>query len=232
MVSRYIKIHDDIRESIENGLWKVGDKIPSERELTDIFKASRMTIRQAVLLLVEENILERKIGSGTYVAKEKYQDKLDGIMSFTELIKLAGKTSKSKIVSYHIANASLSEKKHLKLQDEVNVLKIERIRYAGDEPIAFEVVVIPETLIKNINKKQLTGSLYEALNKGQNITVSKAIQTVTAIVATEKIAEYLNIKRTSPILMLRQVSFDQNNHPFEYVRTQYVGSKFEFYIEH
>ena len=64
----YIQIHNQLRENIESGKWKVGQKIPAERELAASFDVSRMTLRQAIQALVDEGILERRVGSGTVVA--------------------------------------------------------------------------------------------------------------------------------------------------------------------
>ena len=69
----YIQIHDQIKSEIEQGIWKIGDRLPSERELAVKFNVSRMTLRQAIQNLADEGILERKIGSGTYVARKKYK---------------------------------------------------------------------------------------------------------------------------------------------------------------
>ena len=66
----YIQIHDQIKSEIEQGIWKIGDRLPSERELAVKFNVSRMTLRQAIQNLADEGILERKIGSGTYVARK------------------------------------------------------------------------------------------------------------------------------------------------------------------
>ena len=61
----YIRIHDAIKEKIEANHWKIGDRLPSERDLSIQFGVSRMTLRQAIQTLADEGILERKIGSGT-----------------------------------------------------------------------------------------------------------------------------------------------------------------------
>ncbi|MFC2366000.1 MAG: GntR family transcriptional regulator, partial [Streptococcus mutans] len=68
MLPAYIRIHDQIKKEIDEGLWKIGDRLPSERDLAERFEVSRMTLRQAITLLVEEGILERRVGSGTYIA--------------------------------------------------------------------------------------------------------------------------------------------------------------------
>ena len=105
----YIQIHNQIKKDIEAGKWKIGEKIPSERELAENFSVSRMTLRQAIQTLVDEGILERKIGSGTFVARKKVQEKMSGITSFTEITEAQGKVPTSKTVSYLITIPSLSE---------------------------------------------------------------------------------------------------------------------------
>ena len=223
----YIQIHNQIKKDIEAGKWKIGEKIPSERELAENFSCvSRMTLRQAIQTLVDEGILERKIGSGTFVARKKVQEKMSGITSFTEITEAQGKVPTSKTVSYLITIPSLSESEKLNLDDNQKVLRMERIRFADDVPICFEVATVPLELVKD----QITSSLYRTLEEN-GLIIGHAQQTVSAMLASERIADFLQLKKGDAILRLRQVSFLQDGSPFEYVRTQYAGDRYEFYLE-
>lgn len=226
----YIQIHNQIKKDIEAGKWKIGEKIPSERELAENFSVSRMTLRQAIQTLVDEGILERKIGSGTFVARKKVQEKMSGITSFTEITEAQGKVPTSKTVSYLITIPSLSESEKLNLDDNQKVLRMERIRFADDVPICFEVATVPLELVKNYDKTQITLSLYRTLEEN-GLIIGHAQQTVSAMLASERIADFLQLKKGDAILRLRQVSFLQDGSPFEYVRTQYAGDRYEFYLE-
>lgn len=226
----YIQIHNQIKKDIEAGVWSVGDRIPSERELALEFNVSRMTLRQAVQTLVEEGILERQVGAGTFVARKKVQEKMTGVTSFTELMEEQGKKPSSRTVSYLVTTPSLSEMERLKLKDDEKVLRMERIRYADEVPICFEVATLPYGLVKDYERSQITTSLYRTLEESGR-EIGHAQQSVSAQVASERIAEYLNIKRGSAILRLRQITELGDGTPFEYVRTQYAGDKFEFYLE-
>lgn len=226
----YIQIHNQIKKDIEAGVWAVGDRIPSERELALEFNVSRMTLRQAVQTLVEEGILERQVGAGTFVARKKVQEKMTGVTSFTELMEEQGKKPSSRTVSYLVTTPSLSEMERLKLKDDEKVLRMERIRYADEVPICFEVATLPYSLVKDYERNQITTSLYRTLEESGR-KIGHAQQSVSAQVASERIAEYLNIKRGSAILRMRQITELGDGTPFEYVRTQYAGDKFEFYLE-
>ncbi len=227
----YIQIHDQIKTKIESGFWKIGDRLPSERDLSVQFGVSRMTLRQAIQTLADEGILERKIGSGTYVARQKVQEKMSGTTSFTDIMLSQGRVPSSKVVSYFYTAPSSSEMEKLQLQENEQILRMERVRYADDVPICFEVASIPESLIKNFSKGEVTSSLYKTLEEKGGHKIGGANQTISAMLAAEQIAEYLQIKRGDAILRMRQVSFFEDGRPFEYVRTQYVGNRFEFYLE-
>ncbi|MFC6175313.1 GntR family transcriptional regulator [Companilactobacillus huachuanensis] len=227
----YIQIHNEIRKEIESGKWAVGERIPSERQLSQDFDVSRMTLRQAIQTLVDEGILQRQVGSGTYVASSKVQEKMSGTTSFTEITESQGKKPSSKTVSYHVADPSISEIEKLKLKNGDQVLRMERIRYADKQPICFEVATIPIVIVNSLNKKDITSSLYKALEDKAGLKLGDATQTVSAILASEKIANFLNVKRGSAVLRVRQVTTLDDERPFEYVRSQYAGDRFEFYLE-
>jgi len=227
----YIQIHNEIRKEIESGKWTVGERIPSERQLSQDFDVSRMTLRQAIQTLVDEGILQRQVGSGTYVASSKVQEKMSGTTSFTEITEGQGKKPSSKTVSYHVADPSISEIEKLKLKNGDQILRMERIRYADNQPICFEVTTIPMDIVSTLNKKDITSSLYKALEDKAGLKLGTATQTVSAMLSSEKIANFLNVKRGSAILRVRQVTTLDDDRPFEYVRSQYAGDRFEFYLE-
>jgi GntR family transcriptional regulator len=125
------------------GKWQVGQRIPAERELAESFQVSRMTLRQAIQTLVDDGILERHVGSGTFVANRKVQDKMSGVTSFTELMLAAGKQPSSKTISYHVMTPSQSEVERLQLPKDAKVLRMERVRYGSGVPICYEVTAGP-----------------------------------------------------------------------------------------
>lgn len=227
----YIQIHNKIKKDIENQRWNVGERIPAERQLSEDFNVSRMTLRQAIKTLEDEGILERRLGSGTYVASQKVQEKVSGIMGFTELMHSQGKTPSSKTISYRIIQPSSSEIEKLQLDDGELVLRMERVRFADDVPICYEVASIPEKLIKHYSKDEITKSLYETLENKGHVTFGHVEQRIGASVANEEIARLLDFKKGDAVVMRNQISHLDNNEPFEYVRAYYVAERFEFVFE-
>ncbi|ANY11874.1 GntR family transcriptional regulator [Leuconostoc lactis] len=224
---RYIQIHNQIKARIEAGEWQSHKRLPAERELAAAFNVSRMTLRQAVQTLVDEGLLERKVGSGTYVAEQKVSERALGMTSFTELMAATGRVARTKTVSYKVTSPSASEMTRLQLTQNDEVIVMERLRMGDDEPILLERTTVPAKLVTNFSKHDLTESLYVTLGKA-GVQPGRAEQTISASLANERLAELLQIKRGDAMLTVRQVSFDQNDRPFEYVRSYYVGERFEF----
>lgn len=230
MKAAYITIHDQIKEEIDQGIWKIGQRLPSERDLADIFQVSRMTLRQAVTLLVEEGVLTRKVGSGTYVASTRVQEKMRGTTSFTDIVQLQGKTPSSKLLSYTRTLPNEQECKQLNLTSQDSIVRMERVRYADDLPVVYEVASIPAGLIENVRKEEVTNHFFKTLTDN-GYEIGKSQQTIYARLANDKVAKHLQIAKNEAILALRQVSYLTNGQPFEYVNSQYVGERFEFYLE-
>lgn len=232
MTAIYIRIHDEIKHQIETGVFEVGQRLPSERVMAEQFGVSRMTLRQAVTSLVEEGILTRYVGSGTFVASDRVREKMRGTTSFTEIIQNLGKTPSSKVLSYQKTKANEVECDKLQLKKGAQIIRMERIRYADELPICYEVASIPYRLIEDFAKNDIANHFYETLaNAGKKIGRSEQI--ISAKIVNKEIANFLSIKQSSAILALTQVSYLANSDetPFEYVLSQYVGERFEFYLE-
>lgn len=232
MTAIYIRIHDEIKHQIETGVFEVGQRLPSERVMAEQFGVSRMTLRQAVTSLVEEGILTRYVGSGTFVASDRVREKMRGTTSFTEIIQNLGKTPSSKVLSYQKTKANEVECDKLQLKKGAQIIRMERIRYADELPICYEVASIPYRLIEDFAKNEIANHFYETLaNAGKKIGRSEQI--ISAKIVNKEIANFLSIKQSSAILALTQVSYFANSDetPFEYVLSQYVGERFEFYLE-
>ncbi|BDR57180.1 GntR family transcriptional regulator [Xylocopilactobacillus apis] len=227
----YIAIYNDIRKKIETNSWQVGQKLPSERELAKVYNVSRMTLRQAIQFLVRNGLLIRRVGAGTFVASKKIQEKMEGVTGFSELIRAQGKVPSLKTVSFVEGIPNDTEKQILNLSAKEKIVRIERIRFGDKSPICFEIAAVPMSFIDGSKKEEVTNSLYSTIKKNSGCQIGRAEQTVTAVLSNEKISRYLEIPRASAILKLQQVSYLDDDRPFELVIAQYVGDRFEFYLE-
>ena len=146
-------------------------------------------------------------------------------------MKSLGKVPSSTTISYHLTIPSQVEIEKLDLKEGDQVVRMERIRSGNDVPICFEVATIPASLVKGLSKEEVTTSFWETLEHKAHLYPGHAVQHISATKANERIATYLNVKRGDPLLRMTQLSYLQDGTPFEYVHTQYVGSRFEFVLE-
>ena len=155
---------------IENEELKPGDMIPTERELCDIQGVSRMTINKAIMSLVNEGVLYKKQGRGTFVAKPKEKQEIYRLKSFTEEMNEKGLTTSTKIISFEVKEATKKNKSVLKIAEEFNkVIEIRRLRMTEKDPVAIETVWIPEYLFKGMTADMIEGkSLYDIFNQQYN----------------------------------------------------------------
>ena len=107
---------------------------------------------------------------------------------------------------------------------------MERIRYADNIPLVYEVASIPEKFIKRVKRNDITEHFFQTLI-ANGYEIGKSQQTIYAKTASDRVASYLEVAKGHAILALTQVSYFTDGKPFEYVRSQYVGDRFEFYLE-
>ncbi|WP_018664793.1 GntR family transcriptional regulator [Heyndrickxia acidiproducens] len=226
----YFQIQEHIRQKVAHGEWKTGKAIPSERLLSEEFEVSRMTVRQAVQGLVEEGLLTRKRGSGTFVSKHKVEQSLEGRTSFTQLMAARGMKASNKVISFKQREATAAEMDALHLEKQTQMLHIERIRYGDEIPIAFESIATPAAIAGGITPEELNQSFYQFLEQKKGLRLGDGRQSIEAVAAPVPLAKLLQIETGSPVLSIERITTLADGTPFEYVKAQYAGSRFKFYL--
>src|SRR5882672_10285263 len=132
----YQRIQSGILKRIETGQLRPGDVVHSERELAKMHRVSLMTARHALVALEKEGMVERRRGAGTFVAAPKIH--FNKLMSYTE--QMAGRSliAGSKVLFLKAVASDHEAAARLSLPPTSNVIKLERLRHAAGEPLAFE----------------------------------------------------------------------------------------------
>ena len=227
----YLRVKDWLRAAIEKGDYRPGDRIPSEHELMKRFGVSRSTVRHAISELVLEGWLYRIQGSGTYVARPKYRQTLSRLTSFTEDMRLLGLTPRAKLLLCRVEGADEPIAAALSLTPGEEVIRIERLRFADDEPMALNTSILPRRLVPGLEEMDLEkGSLYEVLEKRYGLILSRAEQTLEPALADAYAAELLGVPVGAPLLLVEGVVYLKNGAPAEWVRILYRGDRYKFHI--
>ena len=134
----YHQVAETLRESLARGEWRPGDLMPSEQELQRRFEVSRVTIRQAMNLLVNEGLIFRQRGRGTFVAHPTIEQGLARIVSFTEDMARRGFTPGTEMLESELIPASPEIAARLDVMPGEELARIRRLRIADDEPMSIE----------------------------------------------------------------------------------------------
>ncbi|MBO0601359.1 GntR family transcriptional regulator [Sporosarcina sp. E16_3] len=229
-VPMYAQIEDYLKSQILQGGFVIGMAIPSERELTDTFGVSRMTVRQSITNLVNEGLLYREKGRGTYVATPKIEQPLS-LTSFTEDMLSRGMKPSNKLVSFEKKIPEIDIAQELQLAKGEEVFIVKRIRYADDKPMAIERSYLPVKLVPDLELNNIEGSLYSFIEKDKRLIISHASQRMEAVLVNKEDAEFLQICMPSAVLMIERISYLTNDVPIEIVRSTYRADRYKFISE-
>lgn len=199
----YYQVMEDIREKINNGIWKIGQCIDSERELSENYCVSRMTVRQALGELVKEGILIREKGKGTFVCEPKVKQR--DIMSFTEIAQKSGLKTETEILDFCKIPTPEFIKDVLAFD---YVYKIKRVRAAGGEKIGEETVYIPDKYCQNLDINILKGSLYRFLEE-QGHLIYNSESNIQALLIDNYYKSLFNIDTEISLLKIRSKNFTE-----------------------
>ena len=228
----YQQLYEMLRAQISSGSWRPGDMLPTENSLLDQYQVSRATVRQAFDALVQEGLVYRERGRGTFVAHPTVQQGLVRIVSFTEDMRQRGFEPGTQVLSAELIPANTDLAKVLDIETGDELVRIERLRLADGEPMSIETSYLVHRYCPGILDHDYTRNpLREILDKDYGVRIERATQAIRAVSAAVEIAERLSIKPTSALLNIERVSLSQHGVPVEFLRIYHRGDRYVLYNE-
>jgi GntR family transcriptional regulator len=223
----YQQLQKGLRAAIAAKSLGPDDALPPERDLAEQFAVSRITVRKALDGLVEEGLLTRKQGSGTFVAG-RVEKNFSKLTSFSEDMAARGRRSHSVWISRSEGAVTPEESMTLGLGPGSAVFRFSRVRFADDLPMALEFTTVPATVLASLD--DVGTSLYEALERtGHRPT--RALQRLRAVLFTESQAELLDIQPNDPGLLIERRGSTSNGQVVELTQSFYRGDAYDFVAE-
>lgn len=227
--SVFQEVADKIKKRVVEGVYVSAQRLPSEYDLAKEFDVSRLTVRKAIDSLIQQNVLVKQKGKGTYVMKqsEKIQSGRSGLQGFTEAAKAYGKDSQTKVITFEKLSAIPDEAvEALQLESGEAVYHITRVRSIDKEPMTVEDLYIKAAYVPTITKKQASGSLFTLIE--EQIEISYSHQEVEAILMTEKLSELLQVEEGNPVLMVHSITYSADAKPILYDTSYYRADRYTF----
>lgn len=220
----YMQIANNIRAYISEGNVAAGEALPPERDLCDMTGTSRVTVRKALDKLVEDKILRRKQGAGTFVLPQ-VEHLASSLSGFSGDARNRGHKTKTIWIMKAYGTPTVEEADILQIPRSDKVVRLGRVRLSDGEPLAIEQAVIPAILLPGI--EEIAESLYQALDIKGNRPV-KGTQKVQASLANPTEAGLLSVAENSEILRIERRSYLQDGTPVELTRSAYRGDRYDF----
>lgn len=222
----YKRIKQQIIAEIEAGQYPEGKQIPPERELSILYNVSRITIRNAISELVNENYLKREQGRGTFVSRKKWDKNLSVITSFTDMCRSMNCVPDAKVIKLVIEEATEMDHTYLSIPIGDPVIVIERIRYADSVPVSLEINRFIQEYAFLLSEDLNHCSMYELIKTKHGLTFEHASRFVEIKFADLRLSTYLNVKKQHPILSLSGTTSDNEGRLACYTEQLIIGDKF------
>jgi len=229
-IALYYQLKEELRRKILSNEWKEGSKLPSEKEICEIFGVSRITVRKAIEALQDENYIIKKQGRGTFVQSRAIGQKLHKFYSFSEELSKLGIKETTKLLTFEVIIPGKAIREALKLDTEEKVFWIKRIRYMDALAYTIEHSYIPIKFAPELTDELIQkNGLYKTL-KMFNIFLDHATETFSAINITKEDARDMELQNNEAAINLTRVTYSGTS-IVEYCKSVVRGDVFQYTVE-
>jgi GntR family transcriptional regulator len=231
-VPLYLQIKEHLLAKIDAGAWPEESMIPTESELCGEYGVSKITVREAIKLLVREGRLSRIAGKGTFITPQKIEQRLNRFFSFTRWAQQNGLEPASRILKVETLPADVHIARHLDIPEREPVTRIERLRLGNSEPLMLECIWIPASLCPDIHLHDLSNvPLNDILQNVYGIVLVKARESIEPQTADDYVSKLLSIEREVLLLHVEHTAYASGNRIVYFATSSYRGDRVKFTIE-
>ena len=227
-IPHYIRIKKYLRELVAQA--KPHDSIPSEAQLSAQFSVSRGTVKQAVMDLVNEGILYRKQGSGTFVSEPRITRSFDRLPSFTEDIRRMGKGPHTRILSLKQVPAPPHLIQLFELAASDSLMKFKRVVSTEGTPVVVVTSYLNPHVYPHLKAEEIKDSLYEALKSKYGLIPTQAQDTYSIVDVAPQTAALLQCRKNASVCFSQRVAYLADGRVAEYVESFIRSDRFKFNI--
>jgi GntR family transcriptional regulator len=210
----YRQVRDVLVKRIADGTWQAGQALPSEAEIAAEIGVSQGTVRKALDEMTAENLVTRRQGRGTFVARH------DDARILFQFFKLMPDSGEKRFPESRVLSVSTGPEPEaaqmLGLHDEDPIIRIERVRSLNGERCILESICLPAHLFRGLEARELPNNLYELYASEYGVTIARATERLKAVAAKARQAKLLGGAVRDPLLRIDRTAFALDGHPVEW----------------
>lgn len=223
-------VYQDIKQKIDEGIYKTDTMLPSENRLCELYGASRDTIRKALQLLRDQGYIQSQKGKGSVVInRQQYVFPVSGVISYKELVQRLNFNSQTTLVSEQQQALPVECFKtvdpHAKPKQ---VTKLVRLRDMNGEPVIIDIDYIDTEVVPAISKEVAEDSLYAYFEGKLHLVIAYAKKEITVEPATEQDQELLHLQAGSVVVVVKSVTSLEDTTAFQYTESRHRPDRFRF----
>lgn len=224
----YRQIADALREKITAGELKPGDALPTESSLQETFSVSRVTVRQALKLLTEEQIIESIQGSGSYVREERVNYDIYQLTGFYEKLADRNVDTHSDVKTFEVIKADMKLAETLNIRPDDKVWHVKRVRFIKQKPVNLEETWMPLAIFADLTWEVMENSKYHYIEQIKKMVIDRSEQELVPIVPSQEAIDALALDPAKPILEKVSRGFLKDGRVFEYSRNVFNSDDYKF----
>lgn len=224
----YRQIADALREKITAGELKPGDALPTESSLQETFSVSRVTVRQALKLLTEEQIIESIQGSGSYVREERVNYDIYQLTGFYEKLADRNVDTHSDVKTFEVIKADVKLAETLNIRPDDKVWHVKRVRFIKQKPVNLEETWMPLAMFADLTWEVMENSKYHYIEQIKKMVIDRSEQELVPIMPSQEAIDALALDPAKPILEKASRGFLKDGRVFEYSRNVFNSDDYKF----
>ncbi|ANU22921.1 GntR family transcriptional regulator [Planococcus donghaensis] len=227
----YLQVIDRMKQDIAAGVYKEKEKLPSEFELSKTLGVSRATLREALRLLEEDNIIVRRHGVGTFVnSKPLFSSGIEQLTSVSDMIRQAGMEPGAIYLSTSEGLSSEEDIKRFHCTGDDTIITIERVRTANSDPVVYCVDKVPSAYLPTDFLKRKESSIFKAIEESGDIHISYAVTFIDPTGYHDDASPILECEPETALLVLKQLHYDEDDRLVLYSKNYFRADKFSFHV--
>ena len=227
----FMQLKDMITQWIDTGELKPGDKLPSERVLSENYRISRVTVRSALHELVQAGNITKRHGKGYFVAPQrKIEYRLDSLMGFIEEFDVKKLRCETSCFHREFISPPEEVRSAFGMQASEKVFLLSRLIIVNGEPLGIDYTYLPVNVARLLDGMNLDNSILYRIFEKNDYKLTTADQWISAEKPTPAEAEMLGKKPGDPILVIYRKTRVEGDAVLDYSRTLYRADRYQYFV--